>query len=140
MRPVPGGEEGRQGGGRGEAENGGSVNGTFMPPMLVVCRRTAAPRARPGERRLCRIFRVEPRPGPPVPTVNDRVRLPPRREPACLAGAVIASGRPAGDFLSLLRLLMATPPWESIHAPVRRPPKPWSGRPETGRAGRAWLY
>src|SRR5262252_1947747 len=44
------GEERRQGGGRGEAENGGSVNGTFMPPILVVCRKTAASRARPGER------------------------------------------------------------------------------------------
>src|SRR6516162_3146317 len=38
-----------RGGGEG-AENGRSVNKAFMPPMLVVCRRTAASRARPGER------------------------------------------------------------------------------------------
>ena len=57
---------GEEGTGRG-AENGRSVNGAFMQPMLVVCRRTVAPRARPDERRLCRISRVEPRPGPPVP-------------------------------------------------------------------------
>jgi adenine specific DNA methylase Mod len=30
--------------------------------------------------------------------------------------------------------------WESIMPPVRCPPKPWSGRPDTGRARRAWLY
>src|SRR5438309_3332551 len=35
---------------RWRAENGRSVNGAFMPPMLVVCRKTAASRARPGER------------------------------------------------------------------------------------------
>jgi len=29
------GEERRQGGGGGGAENGGSVNGAFMPPMLL---------------------------------------------------------------------------------------------------------
>src|SRR5262245_60390306 len=45
-----GAEKQRQGGGRGGAENGRSVNGVSMPPMLVVCRRTAASRARPGER------------------------------------------------------------------------------------------
>src|SRR5215510_12062010 len=45
-----GGEERRQGGGDEGAENGRSVNGAFMPPLLVVCRRTAASRARPGER------------------------------------------------------------------------------------------
>src|SRR5262249_2818587 len=44
------GEERRQGAGGGGAENGRSVNGAFMPPMLVVCRRTGAFRARPGER------------------------------------------------------------------------------------------
>src|SRR5262245_40822528 len=45
MRPAPGGGAATRGGGGG-AENGRSVNGAFTPPMLVVCRRTAAFRAR----------------------------------------------------------------------------------------------
>src|SRR5215472_11849924 len=52
------GEERRQEGGGGGAENGRSVNGAFMPPMLVVCRRTAASRAS-GALMACR---------PPRPT------------------------------------------------------------------------